>query len=617
MLSLRKVQYSSLKNFYIYILEVITGFTQLSKVHDDSIQLMSPEQNFWQACVQVLKLKVQLKEGDLTRIPKTGPILIVANHPFGGVEAIVLAQQISEVRKDFMFIANNTLNKIPEVAPYLFSVDIDEAKGISTRIQNRTQVQNAIQHLKANGALILFPAGEVSTAFPPWKKAYDKKWSSTVAKIAKESQANVLTIHFSGKNSFLFQFLSIFLFDRPTNFLSRYLRKLSLTLRGTLMVYEIISKKNSVIKMRIGTPITYNQIKHIESNKALAEYFRLRTYLLGGDPQLVKSRLDFIKKRITRTNSAHPRKLETIASPVEQKLLLGDIAVLNQNPEKNIIHQNKDMFVYLAKADKIPHILQEIGRLREVTFRAEGEGSGLAIDLDPYDQDYEHLFIWHKLENKLIGAYRLGMVSELINKGGIEKVYTQSLFKYDINFINEIGESMELGRSFVIPEYQRSPALNLLLTSIAKLLLNRPHIKTLFGPASISAEYSKISSFVMIEFLMRQHGAEDKVQSLVKPSLPYKLRTDLDESNLSALIRGAENLEGLNAMVEAVEGEKAVPTLITYYSKMGAKYVAFSVDRDFNSIDGLIIVKLLDFPKPMLKRMLGKDVDKFYSDRMI
>ena len=573
---------------------------------------IQPSENFWQAASKSLRLEVNLNETELHRLPAKGPVLIMANHPFGGVEAIALAQKLSEVRKDFMFIANNALVIIPEVVPYLFPVNIDESKGLSIRVQNRTQVQKAIQHLQAEGALILFPAGEVSTAFPPWKKAYDKKWSSTVARIAKASQAHVVPVYFSGKNSLLFQFASIFLWENPRNFITLSLRNLSLILRGLLMVREILRKQNSTIKMRIGNIITYQQIQHIESNKALAEYFRLRTYLLGGDPQLVKSRLDFIHKRILFKKNK-PRKMQALGTAMPPHFIESEVEQLEIRGQ--IIHQNHEMSVFLTIAKDIPYILKEIGRLRELTFRAEGEGSGLAYDLDSFDQDYEHLFVWHKIEKRIVGAYRLGVVSELIKTKGLAGVYTQSLFKYNIDFIKEIGESLELGRSFVMPDYQGSPALNLLLTSIAKILLNRPKIKTLFGPASISADYSKIASFVMIEFLMRQHGAEDKMQSLVKPHLPYKLRTDLDESNLTSLIHGAENLEGLNAIIEEVEGKRSVPTLITYYSKMGAKYVAFSVDKDFNSIDGLIVVKLKDLPKPMLKRMLRDHVDQFYTDR--
>ncbi|MCB0356036.1 MAG: lysophospholipid acyltransferase family protein [Bdellovibrionales bacterium] len=586
----------------------------MSQYHDKSLPLINESKNFWQAAVEVLHFQPLLKEGALQKIPTKGPLLIVANHPFGGVEAIVLAAKLSEIRTDFMFIANEVLNAIPEVTPYLFSVDIDEKRGITTKIQNRMQVQNAIQHLKAEGALILFPAGEVSTAFPPWKKAYDTKWSRSVARIAKESQAQVLPIYFSGKNSFLFQLASVFLFTQPHNFISKTLRTLSLTLRGLLMVHEVLRKRNTNIPMTIGTTIPYSQIQHIESNKALAEYFRLRTYLLGGDSQLVGSRLDFINKRIRRKKSSRPRKLLPIGIKIKTEKLLEDIQTLNKDTH-HLIHDTKNFAVYIAKAEDIPNILPEIGRLREITFRAEGEGSGLAYDLDSYDKHYEHLFVWHKDNQEIIGAYRLGTISELIQKFGIEGVYTYSLFDYQEEFLKEIGESMELGRSFVVPAYQGSRALILLLTGIAKVLLQRPQIKTLFGPASISAEYSKIASFVMIEFLMRQHGADEHVQSLVKPSLPYKLKTDLDENNLMSLIQGAENLEGLNAVVEAVEEVKAVPTLITYYSKMGARYVAFSVDKEFNSIDGLIVVKLSNFPKPMLKKMLGEQTEKFYSDR--
>ncbi|MCB0389825.1 MAG: lysophospholipid acyltransferase family protein [Bdellovibrionales bacterium] len=612
MLTLRRSHYSKLKNHLINVAEIITGFKKLSKLHDRALTYINENFNFWQAATKALQVKVIVSENDLNKIPQKGPLLIIANHPFGGIEAITLAAKLSEVRQDFMFIANAALNAIPEVAPYLFSVDIDESRGLSTKIQNRLQIQNAIHHLKAEGALILFPAGEVSTAFPPWRKAYDKRWSRSVARIAKESKAQVLPIYFKGKNSFLFQLVSVFLFENPSNFLTRILRKISLGVRGLLMVFEVLRHRQQNIDMHIGATISYDQFKHIESNRSLAEYFRIRTYLLGGDAQLINSRLDFIQKRIKKNKPVKPRKLLPVGLEIDKALLREDL--INLNPQ-SLVYETNDFRVYIANYENIPNIVAEIGRLREITFRAEGEGSGLAYDLDKYDKHYEHIFIWHKANDELVGAYRLGMVSNIMEKIGIEGIYTHSLFKYDIKFLDQIGEAMELGRSFIVPKHQGSQALSILLTGIAKILLQRPQIKSLFGPASISAEYSKLASFIMIEYLMKHHGAEDKMQSMVKPYLPYKLRTDLSEQNLNELLHGAHNLDGLNAVVETLEGEKNVPTLITYYSKMGAKYVAFSVDKEFNSIDGLIVVKLSEFPKPMMRRMLKDKTDQFYEDR--
>ncbi len=622
-LTLKSPHNSRLGNFFLGLLERLIRFPEVARIHRQSVELMNSDTNFWQAATKVMGINVDIKASDIGKIPSKGATIFVANHPFGGVEAIALASVISQVRNDFMFIANQTLNLIPEVAPYLFAVDIDESKGVSAKAQNRIQIQKGIQHLQSGGVLILFPSGEISTANPPWKKAYDRKWSSTAAKIAKASQARVVPVYFGGKNSFAFQVVSIFLIKNPKNFVTRSIRQISLFLRAMLMVHEIVRQQNQTLNMRVDSPIPYDKFSHIESNQALSEYFRLRTYLLGGDPQLVHSRLDILKrnpiKRTITSNKISSRKLAPIGPAIPKPLLQTEIENLVSHHPESLILETKQFSVYLTKKHLTPNIITEIGRLREITFREEGEGSGLSYDIDDFDSTYEHIFVWSRSDLEITGAYRLGTVRQLLANEGLRGIYTHSLFQYDQKFLDEIGESMELGRSFVVAKFQKSRTLSLLLTGIAKVLLKRPHIKTLFGPASISAEYSKIASFVMIEFLMRQHGAPEKVKAMVTPPFPFKINTDLNEASLSHLIKGAHDLNGLNSVIESVEnGGKSVPTLVTYYSKIGARYVAFNVDPEFSSIDGLIVSNLSEFPAHSLKKMIGeRDAEQFMKDRAL
>lgn len=605
-LQITNPKYGFLLNSFIAFYSWLIQIPKLNRVYEKIVLSMNKELNFWQASIKVLDIKIKISDQDLLKIPKSGATLIVANHPFGGVEALVTGDILSKVRQDFLFVANKTLNMLPELKPYLISVSVDEEKVTSAKIKNHTQIQKAVQHLKSGGAVVIFPSGEIATARPPWSAAKEKKWNSTVSRLAKKSEAKVVPFYYGGKNSLLFQLVS-FLMLPPKGLISKTLRKVGLFLRLSLMIREVLGKYSTTVQLKIGSPILFEKYSHVKSHQALAEYFRIRTYLLAGESQWLKTRLDFLNRE-SRFKPLSDRRMQPIGNPIPSAILKNEIESLKQTIPEACVYKIFNYGIYIAKKEHIPNIVLEIARLREITFRAEGEGSGLSYDIDSFDEDYEHLFIWEENAYEVIGAYRLGSIDELINKKGISGVYTHQLFKYDPKFLKQIGNAIELGRSFIIEKYQKTRALSFLLTGLAYVLYKRPHIQTLFGPASISAEYSPLSSFIMIEYLMRHHGADNSLRDQVKPPYPFKLQSNINEKNLDNLINGTHDLTELNAVIESVEdNEKSVPTLITYYSKIGAKYVTFNVDPEFSSIDGLIVVNLSEFPLNSLKKMIGEE----------
>jgi putative hemolysin len=262
--------------------------------------------------------------------------------------------------------------------------------------------------------------------------------------------------------------------------------------------------------------------------------------------------------------------------------------------------------VYWARARQIPWVLQEIGRLRELTFRAVGEGSGNCSDIDLFDTYYLHMFVWDAHANAIVGAYRLGLVDEILAHYGKRGLYTYSLFKYRTRMLDTLNPAIEVGRSFVRAEYQRSFApLLLLWCGIARFVERSPQYAVLFGPVSISNSYSSASRQLMVEYLSA-YRAETRLVSQVRPRMPYRDRTGVSASDAGG--SPPRSLDELSRMITQIEPDhKGVPVLLKQYLRLGGRVLAFSLDREFgNALDGLIMVDLRQIEPTMLARYMGK-----------
>jgi putative hemolysin len=268
--------------------------------------------------------------------------------------------------------------------------------------------------------------------------------------------------------------------------------------------------------------------------------------------------------------------------------------------------------VFIAEARQIPAVLREIGRLREVTFRAVGEGTGNAIDLDRFDDTYQHLFMWHKGKAEVVGSYRLGCVDEILARDGGKGLYTSSLFKFRAGFLERLGPSLELGRSFVRAEYQRKPtSLALLWRGVGEFLVRNPRYKLLFGPVSISRDYQGLSRRLMIEYLQTHHG-DDDYAGQVKAKNPPRERLDPGERTALSLVRDADDVSALVSEIE--EDNKGMPVLLRHYLKLNARILSFNVDPAFgHCTDGLIVVDLRTADVKMLRRFMGAEGHAFFA----
>lgn len=523
-----------------------------------------------QRTLALLNVQPQVSDRDLALIPKQGPVVAVANHPFGLIEGAILAALLSSVRPDVKILANHLLAAVPEAGKSC--IFVDPFGGERAARANHKGLKEAIAWLKRDGMLAVFPAGEVAHLNLKERAVTDPEWSGSVARLTRITHATVLPIYFLGANSALFQLLG-FLHPR---------------VRTALIPHEFFNKHNRTIELRIGSPIPPAKVRSYQDDVSLIRYLRHRTYLLQNREA---------PKQFRVTVSEPP------AAGVLEELLAGEVAKLD--PSQTLV-ETEDFAILLAKAREIPNVLHEIGRLREITFRQAGEGTGKPIDLDRFDDHYWHLFVWNRQQSEVVGAYRLGPSDEILARFGAKGFYTSQLFQWKRSFLDRISPALELGRSFVRPEYQKTYApLLLLWKGIGQFLLRNPQYKLLFGPVSISNGYSAASRHLIVKFL-RAYRQSPELAPLVRARNPFRQRPSKLDELVGATVWDVEELSTLIADVET--DRKGVPVLLKQYLKLGGELVAFHVDRRFaDCLDGLIVVDLRKTDPRVLERYMGKD----------
>ncbi len=365
------------------------------------------------------------------------------------------------------------------------------------------------------------------------------------------------------------------------------------------------------MQIRIGKAIPSELISNLDNDDEATEYLRLRTYLLS---YRGKKPFSFPTKML----AALPRKRQApIAEEVPSRFIISDIEAL---PTERLLLANAEFAVYAARASELPHALDELGRLREITFRAAGEGTGHSADLDRFDAYYWHLLLWNKEKQELAGAYRAGNTDEIIRAHGIKGLYTNTVFRYDEQLFLKIGSALELGRSFVRPEYQRQYApLLLLWKGIARFVAAHPETPVLFGAVSISNEYSSLSREMIVRYFEQRKG-KDKVKDrvndedgreladLIHPRTPFRAPM-LRRWDCGALCSALRDLDELAEPISDLEEDgKGLPILLKQYAKIGGRLVGFNLDRKFSDVvDGLVIVDLRQTDPAVLERYMGKE----------
>ncbi len=532
---------------------------------------------FLNGILDEFEIKFEIPEEDLKRIPKEGPYITVSNHPLGGIDGILLLKLMLEREPNFKIIANFLLHRIEPMKPYIMPVNpFENHKDAKSSVVG---IKETLRHLSDGKPLGMFPAGEVST-YRDGKLVVDKPWEEGAIKVIRKAQVPVVPIYFHAKNSRLFYFLS----------------KINDTFRTAKLPSELLTQKNRVIKVRIGKPISVAEQNEYETIDAYSEFLRRKTYMLA-------NAFEKGNKLLTPPSLKIPRSPKEIAKPANHDKILEEIAMVKQGDYRLL--QSKNYHVYLITADKIPNILHEIGRLREITFRAVGEGTNESLDLDQYDKYYHHMFLWDDEAQVIAGAYRMGLGSQIYAKYGIDGFYLHELFRFEPELYDFMSKSIEMGRAFIINEYQQKPMpLFLLWKGIVHTTLRYPEHKYLIGGVSISNQFSDFSKSLMIEF-MKSHYYDPYIAQYIHPKKEYKVK--LKDADKDFVFNETEaDLNKFDKIIDEVEpGNLRLPVLIKKYIKQNARVVAFNVDPLFNNaVDGLMYIRISDIPESTVKPVM-------------
>lgn len=505
----------------------------------------------------ILKIDCEIEAGSLDWVPRSGPVLVTANHPFGLLEGALLATILRRLRPDVRILANSVLAALPELRDlFIFADPFGRRSAIAA---NASALKECLQWLDRGGLLVAFPAGEVAHLRLRERAICESPWNPAAARIAQRTGATTVPIFIRGANSALFH---------AAGLIHPFLRTLRLP-------RELFNKEGRRISIRIGRPVAHATLRAFPDATGAIEHLRRRTDLLARDTRAV----------------APPPQLEPIADAIDPLLLADDVAAL---PPDRKLCENGELSVWLGTAAELPHVLREIGRLREIAFRGAGEGTGHSRDLDRFDPHYLHLFLWNQATREVAGAYRLAATQDILACLGAAGLYTSTLFRFDARFFERMGPAIELGRSFVRPEYQKQYApLLLLWKGIGRYAASRPECAMLFGAASISDAYRPESRDLIVRML-EQHRIEE-LATFVSPRNPY----------CAPPVRVPAGWDQLSKVIADLEPDgKGVPILVKQYMRSGGKVLGFNVDRAFsNSLDALVVVNLRE-ASPALKARL-------------
>ncbi len=549
---------------------------------------LNDRDNVFQNCLDCVQAHYSISELDIQKIPKQGPLVVVANHPFGGLEGIVLGDIIFRARPDVRVLGNYLLQNLTSLREWIIPVDPFGNRNSSTA--NSKAIKAAIRWVKEGGALVTFPAGEVAHFDLRQAKITDPKWSPHVGAIIKHTRADVLPVFFPGSNSLMFQIAGLF---HPR-------------LRTALLPHELIKKSSSVINVCIAKVIPWKKLQDLRDNEAITEHIRNSTFFLQNRLRPLKR--SFSSVIFSRLPLRHSKP---VAIEVETGILRREVEALL--PEQKLV-QSRDLAVYTASAQQIPYMLKEIGRLRELTFREVHEGTGRPVDLDRFDPYYLHLFLWNHKKSELVGAYRLGLADVILRNHGIKGLYTTTLFKFKQPLLNQLENAIEVGRSFIRSEYQKEYiCLSLLWSGIGHYCVLHPKYKILFGPVSISQDYHSFSKNLIVQFL-RLNKLHPELSRYVNARAPYRaIRTA--KANRQTVASLSSNIDDVSLLISEIEKDgKGIPILLKHYLRLNAKILSFNVDRKFsNVIDSLILVDMTKSDGKLLGRFMSPQGYKTFA----
>ena len=552
----------------VALLAEVSGLKRLERFYNEIEQ--APGQDFIAALFAHLDLGLEVDNDDLAQIPKEGGVAFIANHPYGAIDGLALIDVVRRVRPDVKVMANFMLRQLEPLKDRFIGVNPFEQLRSRSSFQGMRQ---AMEHLSGGGALGIFPAGEVSSYRTDLKAVADPRWKPQVIKLIKNASVPVVPVWFDGANSFIFQMLGMIHPD----------------LRTMALPGEMLRMRGKRVRLRIGKPIQPKDLAALGSVEQLTRYLRAKTYALGSGVQVRREQFKPLR---------FPRRPKDIAEAQPTQDIARELSAISDLK----LGSQGEFDLYLAPSERIPHLLREIGRQREIAFRAVGEGTNKRVDLDEFDLYYDHLFLWDREQHKLAGAYRIGDGARIMERYGKRGFYTHTLFRMRRPMERVLRQSFELGRSFIPQEYQKHRLpLYLLWRGLLIHVIGHPDHRYLIGPVSISGSYSRFSRGLMIHFLQKYHFDE----RLARHILPRnRFFVQPDKADGDALLEASgEDMKKLDRIIADIEPEgNAVPVLLKKYLQLNARIIGFNSDPKFNdALDGFVVLDLSKVPEKTIE----------------
>lgn len=567
----------------------ILGFNKVNRSFYRCRHLSGPE--FSEAILNDIGISSDVNSAQLDYLPLEGPFITISNHHFGGADGLMLSSIVGAIRPDLKILTNFLLSMIPTLEESFLPVN--PFSDSASKRKSIAGIRMAKEHLENGGCLGLFPAGEVATiqkgenrtSLKSGRVVEDIPWPSNMIKLIKNANVPVVPIYFEGENSRWFHFLG----------------RIHPMLRTLSLANQLFKKRGKTIPMRIGWPIFPSEIADFDNLNDLGRHLRSRVYALQAD-------------------FADPNKenkmehVSPIALPRDRKAIVKELSRIKDKK----LYQTAQYQCFLADYKDIPNLIHEIGRRREEAFRASGEGTNTALDIDCFDPYFKHLILWDSSKKKLAGAYRLGIGEEIFEKhSGINGFYSSSLFVYSEEFEPILRKTIELGRSFVSVQYQREALpLMLLIKGLMHSLMLYPDTEYFIGPVSISNSYPRFFQSLMFYYLNENCSSHIGLD-LVSPRRPFV--PDYLKTNPEYLLMGKMNtLEKFDKfLLRLSDNRYRMPTLLKKYIKINSRIICFNVDPLFNyCLDGLILLKITDFPKQELL-MMTRDIENPFEREKI